>query len=115
MSFTDKEAFNFNYGYTNFTTGNKKDAEKYLQRVTTSKTYGSQAKYYIGFMAYEGDDYNTANAYFEQVSDNENTRKSFPITKPTSILNLVSLKKPSNWRSSNYQRGIQRKFLNSQK
>ena len=71
LNFNDKEAFNFNYGYANFTTGNKKDAQKYLQRVTTSKTYGSQAKYYIGFMAYEGDDYNTANTYFEQVSDNE--------------------------------------------
>lgn len=71
LNFADKEKFNFNYGYTNFSSGNKKEAEKYLQRVTTSKTYGSQAKYYIGFMAYEGDDYNTANAYFEQVSDNE--------------------------------------------
>jgi TolA-binding protein len=71
LNFSDKENFNFNYGYTNFTIGNKKDAERYLQRVTTSKTYGAQAKYYIGYMAYQGDDYNTANTYFEQVSDNE--------------------------------------------
>lgn len=71
LNFSDKENFNFNYGYTNFSIGNKKDAERYLQRVTTSKTYGAQAKYYIGFMAYQGDDYNTANTYFEQVSDNE--------------------------------------------
>lgn len=71
LNFKDKETFNFNYGYANYATGNKKDAETYLQRVTTSKTYGSQAKYYIGYMAYEGDDYNTATRYFEQVSDNE--------------------------------------------
>lgn len=71
LNFKDKETFNFNYGYANYATGNKKDAETYLQRVTTSKTYGSQAKYYIGYMAYEGDDYNTATTYFEQVSDNE--------------------------------------------
>lgn len=71
LNFSDKENFYFNYGYTNFSVGNKKDAERYLQRVTTSKDYGAQAKYYIGYMAYQGDDYNTANTYFEQVSDNE--------------------------------------------
>lgn len=71
LNFSDKENFYFNYGYTNFSVGNKKDAERYLQRVTTSKDYGAQAKYYIGYMAYQGDDYNIANTYFEQVSDNE--------------------------------------------
>src|SRR5690606_21601641 len=43
----------------------------YLSRVENSQKYGSQAKYYIGFMAYESDDYNQANQYFDQVSDNE--------------------------------------------
>ena len=68
---SEKERFNFNYGYTLYSTKDEKKAVKYLNRVVNSKEYGSQAKYYIGFMAYEGDDYDKANEYFEQVSDNE--------------------------------------------
>ena len=68
---TEREKFNFNNGYTAFTTKNYKEAKKYLTKVETSQKYGSQAKYYIGFMAYEGDDYDKANEYFEQVSDQE--------------------------------------------
>ena len=68
---SEKDRFNFNYGYSLYSTKDEKKATKYLNRVVNSKEYGSQAKYYIGFMAYEGDDYDTANEYFEQVSDNE--------------------------------------------
>ncbi|WP_406683353.1 tetratricopeptide repeat protein [Seonamhaeicola sp. MEBiC1930] len=67
----EKEKFNFNNGYSAFSTKQYRDAKKYLSRVETSQEYGSQAKYYIGFMAYEGDDYDQANEYFEQVSDQE--------------------------------------------
>ncbi|WP_179351717.1 tetratricopeptide repeat protein [Winogradskyella vidalii] len=67
----EKDRFNFNYGYTLYSTKDEKQATKYLNRVVNSKEYGSQAKYYIGFLAYEGDDYDTANTYFDQVSDNE--------------------------------------------
>ncbi len=68
---SEKERFNFNYGYASFAVKRTKDAKKYLNRVVDSPKYGSQAKYYIGFMAYQGDDYDKANEYFEQVSDNE--------------------------------------------
>ncbi|WP_400077654.1 tetratricopeptide repeat protein [Winogradskyella sp. R77965] len=67
----ERERFNFNYGYSLYSTKSEKQATKYLNRVVNSKEYGSQAKYYIGYMAYEGDDYDTANEYFDQVSDNE--------------------------------------------
>lgn len=67
----EKEKFNFNNGYTAFTTKRFKEAKTYLKKVENSTKYGAQAKYYIGFMAYEGDDYNQANAYFEQVNDQE--------------------------------------------
>lgn len=67
----ERDRFNFNYGYALYATGNETGAQKYLNRVVDSKVYGSQAKYYIGFMAYEGDDYDKANTYFEQVSDDE--------------------------------------------
>ncbi len=36
-----------------------------------SAEYGSQAKYYLGFMAYEGDDYKEATKYFDAVSGEE--------------------------------------------
>jgi len=68
---SEKERFNFNYGYSLYSTKSEKEATKYLNRVVNSKEYGSQAKYYIGFMAYQGDDYDKANEYFDQVSDNE--------------------------------------------
>ncbi len=68
---SEKNRFNFNYGYALYSTKDEKKAAKYLNRVVNSKEYGSQAKYYIGFMAYEGDDYDKANEYFEQVSDNQ--------------------------------------------
>ncbi|MFP4845471.1 tetratricopeptide repeat protein [Winogradskyella sp. PE311] len=68
---SERDRYNFNYGYSLYSTSSKTQATKYLNRVINSKEYGSQAKYYIGYMAYEGDDYDTANEYFDQVSDNE--------------------------------------------
>ena len=68
---SERDRYNFNYGYSLYATKSKTQATKYLNRVVDSKEYGSQAKYYIGYMAYEGDDYDTANEYFDQVSDNE--------------------------------------------
>ena len=69
VSRSERDKFSFNYGYSLYETKDKAGAQKYLNRVLTSKEYGSQAKYYIGFMAYEGDDYEKANTYFDQVSD----------------------------------------------
>jgi len=71
VSRSERDHFYFNYGYSLYATKNEVGAQKYLNRVVNSKEYGSQAKYYIGFMAYESDDYDKANQYFEQVSDNE--------------------------------------------
>lgn len=68
---SEKDKFNFNYGYALYKTRNKPGAEKYLNRVKENSEYNQQAKYYLGFMAYEGDDYDAANDYFEAVSDNE--------------------------------------------
>ncbi|NNE33433.1 MAG: tetratricopeptide repeat protein [Winogradskyella sp.] len=68
---SERDRFYFNYGYSLYATKSEKQAAKYLNRVISSKEYGSQAKYYIGYMAYEGDDYDTANDFFDQVSDNE--------------------------------------------
>ncbi|MEY8847536.1 tetratricopeptide repeat protein [Psychroserpens sp. XS_ASV72] len=71
VSRSERDAFHFKYGYSLYSTGNESGAKSHLNRVVNSKEYGSQAKYYIGYMAYEGDDYDTANTYFDQVSDEE--------------------------------------------
>lgn len=71
MGQAERERYNFQKGYSYFNANDKKQAEKYLNKVVNSKTYGSQAKYYLGFLAYESDNYKTANQYFEQVEDQD--------------------------------------------
>ncbi|MFL9845774.1 tetratricopeptide repeat protein [Flavobacterium rhizosphaerae] len=68
---TDRDKYNFQKGYSYFSDGDKKNADKYLEKVKNSEKYGTQAKYYLGFMAYEGDDYKKASQYFEQVEDQQ--------------------------------------------
>lgn len=71
MSNADKDRFNFQKGYSYFSAGDKKQAQKYFSRVSNSQEYGSQAKYYMGFMAYESDDYKQASELFGQVEDQD--------------------------------------------
>ena len=66
-----KEQFYFNNGYVNYVTKNYKQAKQNLSKVEYSAVYGAQAKYYMGFMAYEGDDYDNATKYLDQVSNQE--------------------------------------------
>ncbi len=71
MSYKEKERFNFQMGYALFSAKKTKDAERYLSRVSTSETYGAQAKYYLGYIAYQQDDYEGANQRFDQIQDQE--------------------------------------------
>jgi len=71
----DRDRYNFQKGYSYFSNGDKKEADKYLTKVKDSKVYGTQAKYYLGFLAYEGDDYKKATQYFEQVEQTEEKAK----------------------------------------
>jgi tetratricopeptide (TPR) repeat protein len=66
-----KDQFYFNNGYVNYVTKNFKQAKTNLSKVEFSEVYGSQAKYYIGFIAYEGDDYDNASKYLDQISNNQ--------------------------------------------
>ena len=67
----DRERFNFNLGYALYASKKPKDAERYLNRVINSPEYGSQAKYYLGYIAYQQDDYELANERFDQITDQE--------------------------------------------
>ncbi|MEO2052621.1 MAG: tetratricopeptide repeat protein [Allomuricauda sp.] len=71
MAYGDRDRFNFNNGYALYASKKPKEAERYLSKVTTSKKYGSQAKYYLGYIAYEQDDYTEASARFDQITDPE--------------------------------------------
>lgn len=71
LSFQELDRFNFQKGYAFFSDNNKKEATNYFNKVLSSLTFGSQAKYYLGFMAYEGDDYKNASKYFDAVSEEE--------------------------------------------
>lgn len=69
MSRTDQERFNFNNGYSLYTSKRPAEAEKYLDKVVNSPKYGSQAKYYLGYIAYEQDDYDEASERFDEITD----------------------------------------------
>jgi len=71
LSGNDRDQYNFQKGYSFFVSKNKKEATAYFNKVVNSAEYGSQAKYYLGFMAYEGDDYKQATKYFDEVSGEE--------------------------------------------
>jgi TolA-binding protein len=68
---SEMDKFNFQKGYSFFTAKKKKEATQYFNQVINSPEYGSQAKYYLGFMAYESDDYKEASKQFDQVADEE--------------------------------------------
>jgi len=71
LSRGEMEKFNFNYGYSLFSSRNTAEAERYLSKVSNSAVYGSQAKYYLGYISYQQDDYETANERFDQITDQD--------------------------------------------
>ena len=95
LTYDELEKFNFQKGYAYFSAKNKKDATTYLNKVANSKEYGSQAKYYLGFMAYEGDDYKEATKYFDQVSGEEKYKEK-----------LSYFQADMNFKLGNFQKAI---------
>jgi len=81
LTLEETEKFTFQKGYAYFTAGNKKEASSYFNKVINSKEFGSQAKYYLGFMAYEGDNYKEATKYFDQVSGEEKYKEKLSYFK----------------------------------
>lgn len=71
LSRKEMDKFNFNYGYSLFSSKKTKQAEQYLNKVTNSPVYGSQAKYYLGYISYQEDDYEAANERFDEITDPE--------------------------------------------
>jgi len=67
FSSKQEETFNFNYGYSLFSTKNFAKSKEYFLNILDSQEYGAQAKYYYGFIAYNQDDYDTADKYLGEV------------------------------------------------
>ena len=75
LSVKEKEQFYFNNAYVFFKNKQNAEAKKYFNRLTTSEKYDSQAKYYLGYIAYEGNHYEEANELFEAVKDEKRYAK----------------------------------------
>jgi len=66
------------YAYGLFAVRSYKRAKEYFQKLLTSQEYGSQAKYYYGFIAYQDDDYENADRYLSQISDDKELGDDVP-------------------------------------
>ncbi|EIA08984.1 tetratricopeptide repeat protein [Flavobacterium frigoris] len=96
LSYSDRDKFNFQKGYAFFSSKNKKEATSYFNKVVNSAEYGSQAKYYLGFIAYEGDDYKEATKYFDEVSGEEKYKEK-----------LSYYQADMNFKLGNFQKAIE--------
>jgi TolA-binding protein len=95
LSADEKNKFAFQRGYSLFSAGKKKEATPYFNQVLNSKEYGSQAKYYLGFMAYETDDYKEATKYFDEVSGEQKYKEK-----------LSYFQADMNFKLGNFQKAI---------
>lgn len=95
LSNLEKEKFYFQKGYVFYSNGKKKEANQWLTKVTKTKEYGSQANYYLGMLAYEGDDYNRANEYFEQIQDKDKYKEK-----------MAYFQADMNFKLGNFQKAI---------
>jgi len=81
LSGTALEKYWFNNGYAYFKNKQFDQAKKYFNRLRDSQKYGSQAKYYEGFIAYQDDDYEEADELFDQVENKEDYKEELAYFK----------------------------------
>src|SRR5699024_4617645 len=67
LSGAELNRYNFNNGYAYFKAKRYNEAKRHFTRVVNTEDYGSEATYYLGFIAYEGEDYTEAKELFEVV------------------------------------------------
>tara|TARA_R110001583_G_scaffold12582_2_gene55690 strand:+ start:2195 stop:5212 length:3018 start_codon:yes stop_codon:yes gene_type:complete len=75
LSLKNEEDYNFKYAYSLFTNKNYSEAKNYFLNLLDSQEYGAQAKYYYGFIAYNQDDYTTADKYLGEVANDMSFKK----------------------------------------
>jgi len=69
LGFSAGEDFTFKNAYSLFAVGSFANAKTHFSKLLNSKTYGQQAKYYYGYMAYRDDDFESADKYLTEVAD----------------------------------------------
>lgn len=69
LSIRKEKDFNFKYAYSLFAVKQYAKAKEYFINLLDSQQYGAQAKYYYGFIAYNQDDYSTADKYLGEVAN----------------------------------------------
>ncbi len=65
----ERDRYNFNKGYTLFSAKRYKAAQPLLEKVKSIPEYESNAYYYLGHIAYQLEDYATADRQFKEVSE----------------------------------------------
>ena len=75
LSSFNKEEFIFNKAYSYYAVGSNTNAKKYFSELLDSPKYGSQAKYYYGFMAYKDDDFAEADKYLSESASKNKSDK----------------------------------------
>ena len=75
LFYFDKEEFLFNKAYSLYAVGSYTNAKKIFSQLIDSPTYGSQAKYYYGFMAYKDDDFAEADKYLSEAASKNKSDK----------------------------------------
>lgn len=95
LSYDELDQYNFQKGYSYFSAGKKKEATSYFNKVINSKEFGAQAKYYLGFMAYDENDYKEASKYFDEVSGQEKYKEK-----------LSYFQADMNFKLGNFQKAI---------
>ncbi|RPD96483.1 hypothetical protein EGM88_08940 [Aureibaculum marinum] len=78
LSIQQEEDFNFKYAYGLFAVKRYDQAKGIFQKLLTSQEYGSQAKYYYGFIAYQDDDYDNADRYLGEIADDKELGDDVP-------------------------------------
>ena len=62
-------SYNFNKGYTLFSSKNYKKSRSYLEKVKNNSIYESDAHYYLGHISYQLEDYDSAMTSFRNISN----------------------------------------------
>lgn len=75
MPINQEEDFNFKYAYSLFSTKEYTKSKSLFLNLLNSSEYGSQAKYYYGYIAYNQDDYVTASKYLGEVVNEASYKK----------------------------------------
>lgn len=96
--------YNFNKGYTLFSAKRYKQAKPYLEKVKNIHEYESDSHYYLGHIAYQLDDFDTAVSEFSDISN--------PVQKE----NLTYFQADMNFRLGRFDQAISlaKKVLNDE-